>query len=269
MTDLYKNIKELREEKGLSQDELAKMTGYTNRSSITKIEKGEVDLPRSKILAFAQALGTSPGKLTGWEDIPLPDDLPKVSAEEAFGGANAYRIPTQLIPSELEMLEKYRNLDSYGQETVSYILDRETKRVSASQDKDSRISELESILRQSKTTLRIYTYMQKIASAGKGFYFDDIPTDTIEAPYMEGADFIIGVSGDSMEPTYKDGDLVYVQKQQIVHTGEIGIFMLNNEWFIKEAGEEGLVSHNKKYPPITGTPDIQCIGRVLGKVENN
>ena len=27
----------------------------------------------------------------------------------------------------------------------------------------------------------------KIACAGTGFYFDDIPTDTIEAPYVEGA----------------------------------------------------------------------------------
>lgn len=65
MLELYKNIKRLREKKGLSQDELAKLTGYTSRSSIAKIEKGEVDLQQSKILAFAQALGTTPGKLMG------------------------------------------------------------------------------------------------------------------------------------------------------------------------------------------------------------
>lgn len=65
MLDLYKNIKQLREEKGLSQDELAKLTGYTSRSSIAKIEKGEVDLQQSKIFAFAKALGTTPGKLMG------------------------------------------------------------------------------------------------------------------------------------------------------------------------------------------------------------
>ena len=68
MIALYKNIKELREQKGLSQDELAKLTGYTSRSSIAKIEKGEVDLPRSKIIAFANALGTKPGILMGWDD---------------------------------------------------------------------------------------------------------------------------------------------------------------------------------------------------------
>lgn len=66
MIELYKNIKNLREEKGLSQEELAKMTGYTSRSSIAKIEKGEVDLQRSKIIAFANALGVQPGDLMGW-----------------------------------------------------------------------------------------------------------------------------------------------------------------------------------------------------------
>ena len=68
MIDLYRNIKQLREAKGLSQDELAKKTGYTSRSSIAKIEKGEVDLPRSKIIAFAEALDTTPAYLMGWED---------------------------------------------------------------------------------------------------------------------------------------------------------------------------------------------------------
>ena len=65
MIALYKNIKKLREEKNMSQDDLAKLTGYTSRSSIAKIEKGEVDLPQSKIIAFAYALGTTPGKLMG------------------------------------------------------------------------------------------------------------------------------------------------------------------------------------------------------------
>ena len=46
---LYKNIKKRRLEIGMSQEELAQKTGYTSRSSIAKIEKGEVDLQLSKI----------------------------------------------------------------------------------------------------------------------------------------------------------------------------------------------------------------------------
>lgn len=65
MIALYKNIKKLREELNMSQDDLARLTGYTSRSSIAKIEKGEVDLPQSKIIAFASALKTTPGQLMG------------------------------------------------------------------------------------------------------------------------------------------------------------------------------------------------------------
>lgn len=68
MIKLYSNIKRLREEQGLSQDALARLTGYTDRSSITKIEKGLVDLQQSKIESFAKALGTSVKDLIGWDD---------------------------------------------------------------------------------------------------------------------------------------------------------------------------------------------------------
>ena len=68
--ELYKNIKRLREEKGLTQDELAQKTGYTNRSSIAKIEKGQVDLTLSKIMVFADALGVPAIELMGWSETP-------------------------------------------------------------------------------------------------------------------------------------------------------------------------------------------------------
>ena len=68
MLKLYVNIKKRREELGMSQDELAKLTGYTSRSSIAKIEKGLVDLPQTKIELFAKALNTTQPELMGWND---------------------------------------------------------------------------------------------------------------------------------------------------------------------------------------------------------
>ena len=68
MLELYKNIKSKREQLGISQDELAKLTGYTSRSSIAKIEKGQVDLPQTKIELFAKALKTTPSDLMGWDN---------------------------------------------------------------------------------------------------------------------------------------------------------------------------------------------------------
>lgn len=73
--ELYLNIKKRREELGLSQEELAKETGYTSRTSIAKIESGKVDLPQSKIETFAKALKTTPSKLMGWVDNKTSSEI--------------------------------------------------------------------------------------------------------------------------------------------------------------------------------------------------
>lgn len=183
--------------------------------------------------------------------------------------------PDDFSPADKLLIKRFNELDDIGKKHVETIIDWESDRISLLskqseqlKEKAERIAELEIAVKRTSSTIRLYTYMHKIAAAGTGFYFDDIPTDTIAAPYVENADFIIGVSGDSMEPTYHDGDLVYVEKRQIVEIGDVGVFMVNSECYIKEAGEEGLISHNEKYPMIPGGEHIICIGKVLGKVEN-
>lgn len=74
MLDLYKNIKKKRIDMKMSQDTLAELTGYKDRSSIAKIEKGEVDISESKIREFAKALQISPQELMGWDD-PEPTTI--------------------------------------------------------------------------------------------------------------------------------------------------------------------------------------------------
>lgn len=75
LIELFKRIKNRREELNMSQEELAKKLGYKSRSSINKIEKGENDIPQSKIAAFAAALETTPEYLMGWE-TPAPEPSP-------------------------------------------------------------------------------------------------------------------------------------------------------------------------------------------------
>lgn len=92
--DLYKNIKKRREELGFSQDELAKKMGYTSRSSIAKIESGTNDIPQSKIVAFAEALNTTPAYLMGWETAQKPsnDDF------DVFSVPNIHPIKLKKFP---------------------------------------------------------------------------------------------------------------------------------------------------------------------------
>jgi len=67
MLKLYENIRELRKKNKWTQDELAQRMGYTDRSTIAKIESGKVDLSQSKIVEFAKVFGVDPGELMGWE----------------------------------------------------------------------------------------------------------------------------------------------------------------------------------------------------------
>ena len=68
MLKLYENIKKFRLERGMTQDDLARRAGYTDRSSIAKIERGVVDLSQSKIKQFAEIFGVSQSALMGWVD---------------------------------------------------------------------------------------------------------------------------------------------------------------------------------------------------------
>lgn len=84
MLEIYKRIRARREELGISQEELAKRLGYKSRSSINKIEKGENDIPQSKIVAFAQALQTTPERLMGWEQPTESSAIPKLPNIEPY-----------------------------------------------------------------------------------------------------------------------------------------------------------------------------------------
>ena len=85
----------------------------------------------------------------------------------------------------------------------------------------------------------------------------------------ERADEIITVCGRSMEPTYQDGDQVLVQHTKEIREGEIGIFLVDNEGYIKEYRKDGLHSHNPEYRTMTFREGqtVSCLGRVIGKVK--
>lgn len=106
MVELYKNIRDLRLARGLSQKELAMLTGYTDRSSIAKIESGEVDLTTSKIELFAKVFGVrNPGDLLGEIEIDPADVI--------------FMIPT---PEEREVLEAYRRASADRKDAIRLLL---------------------------------------------------------------------------------------------------------------------------------------------------
>ena len=216
---------------------------------------------------IADALGESSGRVIYiWEKgIGRPDcdklarlcDLLGVSADELIGCKSMSQRPTA---TEWGTLQKYRALDEHGKEIVDYLIDSEYKRVRLA-------------MKKSKTRMLKVDFYNYPASAGTGNFLDnEIPEQILvkECSEAEEADYVIPVSGDSMEPTYHDGDKVFVEKCSSVDVGEIGIFIINGEVYIKELGNKCLISHNEKYKPIRiGEDDsVYCCGRVVGVVKD-
>ena len=69
MSTVGENILMIRKQLGLTQEELASKMGYKSKSTINKIELGINDIPQSKIVKFAEVLGTTPSFLMGWEEV--------------------------------------------------------------------------------------------------------------------------------------------------------------------------------------------------------
>ena len=92
-----------------------------------------------------------------------------------------------------------------------------------------------------------------------------------ESILPEDTTFGVRISGDSMEPEFHDGQIAWVLQQESVANGEIGIFALNGEAYIKKMQNDTdgifLISLNEKYAPIKVSENdrLDIFGKVLGK----
>ena len=215
---------------------------------------------------LAEILGVTKNSITNWETgISRPElqMIPKLCQALSISADLFFGMPaskTALDKSELAHMNLYRSLDHYKQRTVDALME----------------SIIENdLLAFRKDCVKTFSHIERDelpASAGTGMPL----TDSYEHEYVFlrnsrsvcRADTIITVSGDSMLPTFRDGDDLLVEYTPEINPGEIGIFIVAGEGFVKEYQPDGLHSHNARYKTIHPTPDdnFRCIGRVLGVV---
>lgn len=215
----------------------------------------------------ADRLGESSGRVIyNWEkDLAKPEctKIPKlceilqVSADELLGCSTMKDKPTA---SEWGSIKKMRALDERGRKIVNTVIDTEYEHVIAAQ-------------RARKARLLKLDYFSIPVSAGDGSFLEDGVSEPIyvpESPEAEAADFVVKVCGNSMEPSYFDGDKILVCKQHSIKIGEVGIFVVDGDVYVKELGNGELISHNPSYAPISlhTKNSVYCLGKVLGVVEN-
>ena len=230
-------IRSNRIRRGLSQPQLADLL-HTSKNYVSNWEVGRTRPDMNMIPALCDALQITISQFFG-----IPGSISELSFEEQ------------------QHMRSYVELNARDRLTVDNLTDS----LLAMEDDELRERCREEFL--------IIFHNDNMAAAGTLNYLGDdadgeqefIRRDAIS----EQADEIITVTGDSMEPTYHDGDDLLIEHTETLEPGEIGIIVINGEGFVKEYRENGVYSHNAKaYPFRKFLPgdSVHIVGRVLGKV---
>ena len=229
-------IKTFRKSAGFTQDELAKRLN-TTKQTISRYEKGDRKANQDMLFELCDIFGVS-----------IDDFFP--SQNEALQAPTTS--PIQTIYDQLE--------DDRQKKVVTYA----ERQLNEQNEEKTKINEVSEVIQ-----LYSYDYYDHPASAGTGQYLNDVRVEQIELPVDIDADFVIPIKGDSMEPDYHDGDLVFIQTSVDLNDGVIGVFNYNGDAYIKQLvidkEQAYLHSLNPAYKdmPITPETDFRIIGEVV------
>ncbi len=256
-------IKKIKSEKKITNDRLSEMTEIP-LGTLSKILAGISDSPKlSNIVAICAALECSVDYiLTG-----IPENTNNYTLSE----------------KEIDLIEDYRKLDAHSRELVALVISKESEREMPAYNNERifagnmisgkgtviRTNAMKSAAGLSRRSISLYDLP---VSAGTGVYLFDTESTTINIPdnsETADADFALRIKGNSMEPKYRDGDVLLVEECDSVEYGELGIFTLDGDGYFKKFGGDRLISLNPEYSDIMlkNFTEVACCGRVVGKLK--
>ena len=239
-------IKTFRKSAGFTQDELAKRLN-TTKQTISRYEKGERKANQDMLF-----------KLCDIFDVSIDDFFPIVSKNALESTKHLPEAPDLLTQ---QITDKVVQLTTQNKKIV---LRTSEELLESQNEEETKINEVSEGIQ-----LYNYDYYDHPASAGTGQYLNDVRVERIELPVDIDADFVIPIKGDSMEPDYHDGDLVFIQTSVDLNDGVIGVFNYNGDAYIKQLvidkEQAYLHSLNPAYKdmPITPDTDFRIIGEVV------
>lgn len=226
-----------------------------------------------KQVELSRATGIPASTLTGYvkgTSLPIPGNVQKIA--DHFGVLKSTLDPRfasedssiEITPTTSPIQSIYDQLEPPGQRKV--ITYAEKLRDEQEKRRKAKINEVSEKVVQ----LYGYDYYDHATSAGTGQYLNEVRVEQIELPIDVDADFVIPIKGDSMEPDYQDGDLVFIQTSVDLNDGVIGVFNYNGDAYIKQLvideDQAYLHSLNPEYKdmPITPETEFRIIGEVVG-----
>lgn len=214
---------------------------------------------------LAEYIGVKPASISDWSDSDNLRFWNVVKASEFLGLSLNYlaygKEPT--IPTEYKkLISSYQKLSPENQKMALRLMNTMYE------------VQIENE-RQSKIKLTTISRSIHRVSAGLGEALDDPDNwediSVPESDIVDRADFALRISGDSMQPKFFDDETVLVKQQDAVDIGDICIYIIENEGYIKKFGGDRLISLNDEYEDILfadyNPDDIKCCGLVLGKVD--
>ena len=245
MKIIAENITHFRKQRGVTQKELAKEVGIT-ASTMTDYMK----------LRSAPSFGVIQ-KLADYFGVKK-SDIDTTFKEESSSLPNT---PDSLAQ---QIMDKVVQLTTQNKRIVLRTSEELLEGQKADNETYRQTTEVSEVIQ-----LYSYDYYDHPASAGTGQYLNDVRVEQIELPVDVDADFVIPIKGDSMEPDYHDGDLVFIQTSVDLNDGVIGVFNYNGDAYIKQLvidkDQAYLHSLNPAYKdmPITPETDFRIIGEVV------
>lgn len=249
---VYEILEEVAQERKLSIADIARICNLPDSTVRGIFRRKQESIALEVAFKLSDGLGISLEKLNG-----MPEKL--LSASETN------KAPS-ISDEALKLAEDYDGrMDDRGRETVRGVADLEVARFktkTAATLRESR-GQMEAAEELDIYSIPLYSLPM---SAGTGqIAAQEYPEDfLLKKRPPRGTSFIARVSGNSMEPTYHDGDLVFVHATVDIRPGQTGAFLMDGQLWIKELGNGVLISHNPDYEPRQFTEDIRCQGLVLG-----
>lgn len=217
MKIIAENITHFRKQRGITQKELAKEVGIT-ASTMTDYMK----------LRSAPSFGVIQ-KLADYFGVKK-SDIDTTFKEESSSLPDAPDLLTQQITDKVvQLTPDNKKIVLRTSEELLESQKANGEMYTEQNEEETKINEVSEVIQ-----LYSYDYYDHPASAGTGQYLNDVRVERIELPVDVDADFVIPIKGDSMEPDYQDGDLVFIQTSVDLNDGVIGVFNYNGEAYIKQ-----------------------------------
>lgn len=118
-SNVGEKIRAKRIELGYTQDDLTKMLGYENSSTIAKIESGETAISQTTIYEFAHAMNCSPSDFLDIQEFTVPD---RVALREAFGPYGIMLVKDQLTDDDIKFINQLNKLSPENKDKIRELI---------------------------------------------------------------------------------------------------------------------------------------------------